>query len=251
MKKLIALLVIAALCVCSAALAEEGATSEEGKFHTLIEDGEFIIQVDSEGDLAWMADGMEQDPSVVELAFEDTVEDTYVARYAPVNDGEVTVAVRHYTGPACDEIVTYDLRVADGAVQEVTGGSYAVTPAYWTMDLALLGEWVEDETQFARMTVEKNPERGYDITVVSPVSHGAYVFKASVLFDCERDALVYDKGKFWDIDGEYDGSAELGEARTAGTTGSIASSGDDGRPTLDWHDDVENPEGSILFVRGE
>ena len=249
MKMLLAALLALALCAAGFALAED-ADAVNDKFNSLIEDGEFIIQVDSQGDLAWLADDMSQDDSVVELAFTDTVEDTFVARYAPVGDGDVTVGVRHFSGAACDEVMTWDLHVADGAVQEVIGGSYAVSPDDADIDAVLVGEWLEQDTQFTSLTVEKNPERGWDVEIVSPVSHGAYVFKTSVLYDCERDAFVYDKGKFWDIDGEYDEGAELGEARTAGTTGSFAFTGDEENPVLEWHDDDENPEGSIVFARG-
>ena len=247
MKKMIAMLLAVMLCVTGAALAESTLEGENTKFHTLIEDGEFIIQIDSEGDLAWVADDMAQDPSVVELAFMDTVEDTFVARYAPVGDGDMTVGVRHFSGAACDEVMTYDLRVVDGAVQEVIGGSYTASPADEEIDPYFAGEWLEQDGQAARLNVEKNPERGWDAAVVAD---GAYVFKTSVLYDCERNAFVYDKGKFWDIDGEYDDTVELGEARAAGTTGSFAFTGDEENPGIEWHDDVENPEGSILFARG-
>ena len=251
MKKLFAILLTLALCLAGCALAEASGEIEEGKFNTLIEDGEFIIQVHSEGDLRWVADDMAQDPSVVELAFADTLEDTFVARYAPVGDGDMTVAVRHFVGAACDEVMTWDLHVENGAVTEVTGGSYTASPEDAVLDDALVGEWLEAETQFTGMTIEKNPESGWDVEIVSPVSHGAYVFKTSVLFDCELNSLVYDKGKFWDIDGNYDGSAELGEARTAGTTGSFGLVVEDDSLVLDWHDDDENPEGSIAFLRAD
>ena len=247
MKKLIAVLLAAMLCATGVVLAEGSPEAENTKFHTQIEDGEFIIQVDSEGDLAWLADDMAQDNSVVELAFMDTVEDTFVARYAPVGDGDVTVGVRHFSGVACDEAMTFDLHVADGAVQEVTGGSYTTSPEDEMLDEAFVGEWLESDAQNARMTIEKNPERGWDIVVVAD---DAYVFKTSVLFDCERNAFVYGKGKFWDIEGGYDEGTELGEARAAGTTGSFAPAGDEENLVLEWHDDDENPEGSILFTRG-
>ena len=251
MKKLFAILLALALCLTGFAMAEEAQETENNKFNTLIEDGEFIIQVDNaNGDLAWIADDMSQDDSVLELAYMDTVEGTFVARYAPVGDGDVTVGVRHYMGIACDEAMTWDVHVEGGAVTEVTDGAYTVACPEEEIDPYLVGEWLEAETQFTTLTVEKNPERGWDVVAVSPVSHGAYVFKTTVQYDCELNAFVYDKGKFWDIDGEYDENAELGEARTAGTTGSFAFTGDEENPTLEWHDDDENPEGSIAFTRG-
>lgn len=247
MKKLFAIMLALALCLTGFAMAE---STVEEKFHTQIEEGSFIIQVDSKGDLAWVADDMAQDSSVVKLYDADTLDDTFVVRYDPVGDGDVTVGVRHYSGIACDEMMTYDLHVEGGAVQSVTGGSYAVANQDEAMDQALVGTWHEKDNQFATMTIEKNPARGYDIEIVSPVSHGAYVFKTSVLLDCELNSFVYGKGKFWDIDGNYGEGAELGEARTAGTTGSLTPSGDSENPVLEWHDDDENPETSIVFVRG-
>ena len=249
LKKTLAILLSALLCVAGLALAEE---AETAKINTLIVDGEFVIQIDvEEGDMSWLAYDMEQDSSVVELAIADTIEDTFVARYTPVGDGDVTVGVRHYSGHACDQLMTWDLRVEDGAVKEVIGGSHTMAPADEDIDPHMIGQWLEQDTQFTTMTVEKNPERGWDLVIVSPVSHGAYVFKTSVLYDCDRDCFTYDKGKFWDIDGEYEEGVELGEARTAGTTGSFAFIGDEENPSLEWHDDDENPEGSIVFERVE
>ena len=251
MKKLIAILATMALLLCGIAVAEEETPADvNDRINSLIEDGQFIIQVDAGGDLAWVADDMAQDPSVVELAFTDVVEDTFVARYAPVGDGDITVGVRHYTGLVCDEMMTWDLHVENGAVQEVIGGSYAVSPADEENDPYLLGAWLEAENQFDAMTVEKNPERGWDVEIVSPVSHGAFVFKGSVLYDCERNCFAYDKGKFWDIDGEYDGSQELGEATLAGTVGAFTLVGDDQNLMLEWYDEDRPVEGTV-FVPAE
>ena len=247
MKKLLATILTLTLLACGlAAFAEEAPAQVNEKFNTLIEDGEFIIQVDAGEDLAWLADDMEQGPAVVQLACADNLEGTFVARYSPVGDGDMTVGVRHYAGIACDEVMTWDLHVENGAVQEVIGGSYAVSPADEEIDASLLGEWLEADTQATALTIEKNPERGWDIEIVSPVSHGAYVFKTSVLYDCELNALLYDKGKFWDIDGNYEEGAELGEAAMAGTTGELALLGDEQSPVLGWHDDERQVD--ILFV---
>ena len=245
MKKLIAILLAAALCLIGFAMAEEVKADE--KFNTLIEDGEFIIQVAADGDQAWVADDMSQDDTVVELAYADTLEDTFVARYTPVGDGDVTVAVRHFIGIACDEMMTWDLHVEGGAVTEVLGGSYTLRPDDETIATQVAGSWIEEETQFTRMTIEKNPESGLDVEIVSPMTHGAYLFKTGIDYDCELDAFVYDKGKFWNVPiTDSDEEVELGDAAVAGTTGSFSFVDDEGELKLAWYDDSQ--ENTIIFV---
>ena len=245
MKKLIAILLAAALCLIGFAMAEEVKADE--KFNTLIEDGEFIIQVAADGDQAWVADDMSQDDTVVELAYADTLEDTFVARYTPVGDGDVTVAVRHFIGIACDEMMTWDLHVEGGAVTEVLGGSYTLRPDDETIATQVAGSWIEEETQFTRMTIEKNPESGLDVEIVSPMTHGAYIFKTGIDYDCELDAFVYDKGKFWSVPiTDSDEEVELGDAAVAGTTGSFSFVDDEGELKLAWYDDSQ--ENTIIFV---
>ena len=249
MKKWLVLLMAEALCAVSfAAFAEEAEAGLE--VNTLIEDGSFVIQIDAEGDLGWIADDMAQDDSVVKLAFEDTLEGTYVARYEPVGDGDVTVGVRHYTGIACDHVLTWDLRVADGAVQEVTGGSDTVAVDEAEQDPFLTGEWLEAQTQFTQMTVEKNPERGWDVEIAAPMTHGAYIFKTTIYYDCDLKGFVYDKGKFWEwpsTDSEEE--VELGEAKLAGTTGVFTFSEDDQEVYLAWYDDHDPEADIVVFER--
>ena len=237
MKKLIAILMTLALLVCgltTVAMGEEAEAAVGHKFNDLIEDGEFIIQVDAGDDMGWIADDMAQDSSVVKLVYADTLDGTFVARYAPVGDGDVTVGVRHYAGYACDEMMTWDLHVENGAVTEVTGGSYTASGDEADSDPYLLGEWLEKDTQFTQMTIEKNPEKGWDVEIASPMTHGAYIFKTTIQFDCERNGFVYDK------------EVELGEAAVAGTTGIFTFVGDPVDVLLEWCDD-QNPENTIVF----
>ena len=250
MKKLIAILMALALLVCgltTVAMAEEAEAAVGHKFNDLIEDGEFIIQVDAGDDMGWIADDMAQDSSVVKLVYADTLDGTFVARYAPVGDGDVTVGVRHYAGYACDEMMTWDLHVENGAVTEVTGGSYTASGDEADSDPYLLGEWLEKDTQFTQMTIEKNPEKGWDVEIASPMTHGAYIFKTTIQFDCERNGFVYDKGKFWNVPiTDSDEEVELGEAAVAGTTGIFTFVGDPVDVLLEWCDD-QNPENTIVF----
>ena len=249
-RKLIAILLMAALCLTGLALAEETVDAHGLEVNCLIDEGGFVIQIPVvDGDLAWVADDMAQDDSVVELYDADVLEDTFVARYQPTGDGDVTVGVRHYIGIACDHYLTWDLHVEGGEVKEVTGGGDAIAPDEAEIDPFMTGEWAEVETQFTSMAIEKNEARGWDVEITSPMTHGAYIFKTTIYFDCELNAFVYDKGKFWDIPTDYEEGMDLGEARDMGTTGRFVLAGDEENPTLDWYDDLFEDGETVVFER--
>lgn len=253
MKRLITMVLALMIAPCVfAALAEADATDAGTKINCLIVEGSYIIQIDDpEGDLGWVADDMSQDPSIVTLYDADLIEDTFVVRYDPVGDGDVTVGVRHYIGIACDEVHTFDLHVENGAVTESTGGSFTAAPDDAELDPLILGEWLEQETQFTSLSIEKNPTRGWDVEAAAPLTHGAYVFKTTIYYDCDQDNFVYDKGKFWDVPiTDSDEEAELGEAKIAGATGTFTFGGDEGNILLTWYSDV-TPEETVVFERAE
>ena len=235
MKKLISVLLSLALLMSAFALAEAGESAQGAGIRCAIEDGSYVIRIaDENGDLGWLADDMSQDDTVVTLASEGLEGGEYVVRYDPVADGEVTVGVRHYIGIACDEAHTFDLVVKDGAVQESTGGSYTASPDEAEQDPYLSGEWLEAGEGFARMTIAKGVERGWDVEIRADSEADDFVFITTVYYDCDLDSFVYDKGKYWD---SPDDPAELGEASVAGTCGDLAFSGDEGDLMLTWYDD--------------
>ena len=225
------------------ALAQPEPAAEGTKINCQIVEGSYVIQIDvADGDTGWTADDMAQDDTVVKLYNADVIEGTFVARYDPVGDGDVTVGVRHFTGNACDEVYTFDLNVENGAVTESTGGSYSASPEETDQDPYLSGEWTEKESQATQMTISKNAERGWDVEIVSPLTHGAYVFKATICYDCELDSFVYDDGRFWDVPITEEPNPDLGEAKIAGTTGSFSIAGDEQGMSLTWTDADERHE---------
>ena len=181
MKKLIALVLSLALLCVFVALAEADMGT---KMDCRIEEGSYYIRIDDpEGDLGWVFETENQDVAMLYDASLDG--DVFVARFDPSQDGEATVTARHYTGVACDELHTWDLRVEGNMVTECTGGSATMSPAEEENDPWICGEWAERETQFTTLKVVKNPERGWDVEAVSPLTHGAYIFKTTVYYDCE------------------------------------------------------------------
>ena len=237
MKKMLALL-LAVLMVLTAlsALAED-------KINCLTEEGSFIVQIDDpEGDMGWSAET--KDDTIVSLYDADLIEDTFVVRFDPVKDGNATVVVKHfYNGFACDQVFTWDLTVKDGTIAEPTGGSHTASPDAEVNDAVVIGKW-ETENGMASMTVEKNPAgAAWDVEINGAASHSGYVFKATIYYDCEKNAFVYDKGKYWELPiSDSEETPELGEPTTAGMTGSFTFAADG---TLTWKGD---DEGSLETV---
>ena len=144
-------LILAALLLMSA-FAVAGTEESVLKVDSLIEDGSFIVQIPAtSGENGWVADDMSQDDSIVKLYDADTIEDTFVARYDPVGDGDVTVCVKHMNSLACDMALTWDLRVKDGEVQEVLGGSQTQSPDEMEQDPYISGEWQINDNIMARI----------------------------------------------------------------------------------------------------
>lgn len=251
MKKLLVSLWVLSLLLCGAAFAGQGEEAGATVKCEIVK-GSYVIRIpDANGDLGWLADDMAQDDSVVRLAGAELVDGEFVVQYDPVGDGDMSVCVRHYMGGACDQRYGWDLRVENGAVVECTGGSYTASPDEAEQDPFLSGEWLEAETQFTQMTIARNAARGWDVEIASPMTHGAYIFKATIVYDCDRDGFVYDKGKYWDVPiTDSDEDVELGEARVAGATGIFRFTGDGEDLRLIWTDD-DHAEQEVVFARAD
>jgi len=247
MKKLFVVILAVALLLCAAALAEETKAEVKGE----IVDGSYVIRIpDENGDLGWLADDMAQDDSVVKLAKAGLEGNEFVIQYDPAGDGEMSVGARHYIGIACNEYLTWDLSVKDGKVTEVTGGSYTASPDPETFDPFLVGEY-ESADGMAGMTVTKNEGgRAWDVDMSGALTHGGYVFKTTIYYDCELDRFVYDKGKTWNVEITDSGEtpAELGEATVAGQTGAFYFTGNPADMILTWLRD-EDSQNTLDFQR--
>ena len=208
---------------------------------------ELWIMVDPDDTGIWVADTMEQDPSVVKLESTKNLENVMVARYAPVADGEVSVHVRHMNGSVSDEVHGFDLRVVDGKVQEVFGGSYTHAPAPDELDSVIRGEWLEAETQFTQMTITRREDHGWNLEIISPATHGAYIMQAVADYDCETNALVYDQGTFYDVPITAEENADLGDPVATEVSGQLSFEiSTDGALQLHWYNSL-SPDTLTVF----
>lgn len=253
MKRMLACLLalLLALPALGTALAEE---EQDGAIVCRIENGSYVIRIPvAEGDENWYVDEFTNASGVVRAAKAQFGDHAFTVQIDPVSDGDATVVVCHRDTPfTCDQVHTWDVRVRDGAVVESVGGSFTASPDEMEMEPFFSGEWLEKDTQFTCMTVKKNPEKGWDVEITSPMTHGAFVFRAAVCYDCYFNALLYRDGRLFDL--PADGGAPGDPAQTGLSGGFVIEEMSD-QIALRWtgpeapSDGVEG-EG-IVFVRPE
>jgi len=213
-----------------------------------IEDGCYVITVlagaNDTGE--WKADEMAQDDTVVKLASAGTVDGLFTAKYEPTGDGDISVVLRHFNAHTCDEVHSFDLRVQGGKVTEEIGGSYTASPGDEDVDPFFSGSWKEKDTQFTSLEVTHNPDGGWNVEITSPVSHGAYVIRATVYHDCDYDGFVYSNGVKYDL---VPGEETAEKEAATGLWGILRFEGTMDAINLTWNDmDVTGQE-VMVFER--
>ena len=250
-KLLLTLTVLTVMFSCTFALAE---APERPLFTGSLENGCYILRIalDPADSGEWNAEKISPDHSAVELSGTERTGDTLTVRYLPVQDGKATVCLRHFSGPVCDQMHGIDLLVKDGKITEATGGFYTASPGDEDLSGVLCGDWLEETTQFSVLTVRKNENGGWTAEIVSPMTHGAYLFRAQIRYDCEQEALVYTDGAFYDIPitGETE-APEPGEPSVSGAKGCFRMSQNDaGKVVLTWINEL-SPDENIRYVTAE
>ncbi|MBR3740383.1 MAG: hypothetical protein IKN04_07960 [Clostridia bacterium] len=273
MKKIFAMILIAALCLSGTVLAEEapavtasdylgewvdldGACNIDITEHT---DGETIdgyvanvempiIEKDGLCYVVWSYACVWDDET---QTMKSTARFVGKGDYDPDSEEEITDSSLDYTAATFrfDE----EGRLAWSDENETADdGLLFVRPIGWgeSVYASFRGEWVECETHFTQMTIEENPVEGLDVEIVSPLTHGAYIFKSTVQYDADERCFTYDKGKFWDVPITEEENPELGEEKIAGTSGIFAFVWEEDRLVLTWTDDSQ-PDREVRFERAE
>ena len=210
MRRIVAMvLILAAFALCAA-------TSEVGLIGNELRNGSYIFRIptDEENPNAWEATVVTGD-NVVQLVEKGIRDGAFEARFDPLSDGEATVAARHSDGIVCDRALSWGLTVVEGEVKDIVFIADITGPI-----VDVTGEWREADTQFTTLIFSANPEKGWDVEITSPLTHGAYIFRATANYDCALNAFVYDNGAFYDVPiGE---ASELGAPVSVGTAGNLA-----------------------------
>ena len=251
MKKLIAMLLVAALALMGCAFAETANEGEESAINVTIAEGSFIVQIDVEdGDEGWVASDMSQDDSVLKLYDADVIENTFVARYDPVGDGTICVTVKHMDGNVCDRAYRWDVTVVDGATKDIVALPELVAPDEATLTPLIAGEWQVNDNIMAGMTITKNDGKGWALQIGTAYP-GVYVFQADLFYDCELDTFVYTGGKVYRSEITNTPKVVLGELLNEDAGGSLRIvKTDDGETRLVWHNEL-SPEEDAQFYRPE
>lgn len=249
MKKLIAMLMVAALALMGCAFAETA--QDENGINALIDEGSFVVQIPvAEDDEGWVADDMAQDDTILKLYDADVIEDTFVARYDPAGDGDMGVTVRHMDGDVCDRFIYWVVTVKDGAVQSFVEEARGEAPDEQALDAVISGEWQINDNIMAGMTIARNGGKGWSMQIATAYPD-VYVFQADLFYDCELDQLVYTGGRVYQSEITNSPEIVLGEQIRDDASGSIQVVEDEnGGVRLQWHNDL-SPEEDALFYRPE
>ena len=209
-----------------------------------MEDGCYVVRVPVDNEAGeWNADHMADEAGVVTLVSAQVVDGVYTVKVAPGHDGDASVALRHMTDGVCDQLHGFELHVENGAISS-NGGSFTASPSADDLAPWLCREWVEKDTQFTTMTIHRNLlAGGFDAEMTSPVSHGAWVVRAHIAYDCEAEALVYTDGARYEIGG----NGVSAKASATGLAGKLTLQGSDEQPSIVWSDEAVLGADSVTF----
>ena len=217
-----------------------------------IEDGSYILRFPiQENDFGeWIAEDISESGPVVKLDYSRLENGTFEARFNPAADGKAVVAVKHMNGVACDRIYTFDLLVEDGKILEVTGGSFTASPSDTELFVYFSGEWREQDTQFTVMTLSADDESVLTAEIVSPLTHGAYLFRMTLRYDCMMDAFVYNDSAAYELPITDSEEYVPGDPLLVGLEGCLMLKADENEQVLlVWHSPVTPDEADIVFSR--
>lgn len=262
MKKLILAAAIAAALVATGCAASSGQSSQEAASGEAVsssepassaQDGEYAISLAVPEGLAgeWRTDDPEaQENNIVKPVSAEMQGKEFVARYEAVNDGETTVNLKHYNGPACDLLYTYTLSVDNGQIAERGEPVVTEAPDDDVLGQFLLGAWVDNEAPYAQFEIAKNPEGGWDAEAITPASHSGHVYKMTLYYDCDLQRLVYDNGALYDVPITDSDKGELGDPVAADQQGIVeVVSTDEGKVRLLWNAEANSEGLDIYFER--
>ena len=195
-KKIAAIILVAALCLGGAALAEEtpGVTPEDFMGEWVDLDGTCRIEI-AEHMAEESVDGYvvnvhmpviaEESYSYVTWAYGCVWDDetqtlksisrvTGKGDYEPDSEEEITDSNLDYTAAAFSFDKEGRLTWNDEN-ESADDGLRFKRPIGWgeSAYAGFQGEWVECETQFTQMTIEMNPQEGLDVEIAAPLTHGS------------------------------------------------------------------------------
>ncbi len=247
MKKLIILMAVLFAAVCVTASAEE---KPDSQVSSSVEEGLLVVRIplDEEDAGSWDAEmhDLDADRSMTLLSAE-VGEDYAVYSFAPANDGWDQVDILHYADVACDEFYQIMAEVQDGVFSGEMYTEHITSPKEDRLDPYMIGEWPEAETQFRTLKITDLEGPGWGLEVVSPISHGAYRFTATIHYDCIEDALAFANGTLYELFPTGEDSGNPAGEEMEGCVYIDVTAEEDGQLTLIWEDPVTDE--TVYFLR--
>ena len=142
-------------------------------------------------------------------------------------------------------LCTYGAEAAD-AEQTMDAAQLTAAPDESEISFYFSGEWLEKGNQFTTLTATKRISEGWDVEILSPMSHGAWVIRATVSYDPDTQSFVYSDGVKYDL---IPGEATQEQEAASGLCGTLNLSESDGQLLLTWYDAQNTEDETVPFER--
>lgn len=229
---------------CGVSLAE---TAEPKPIVGNVQENIYTLQIPmAEGDQGTWA---VEENEYVSIKSTEMSRELLTYNFVSLKDGETTIAIRHLTDNVCDQLHTFDFRIQNGVFESI-GGSYTESPRPEDLEKALAGEWLEKDTQFTQMTITRGEDSAFAFEIASPVTHGAFIYKGTMRYDCQQNAFVCEDGAAYNVPITEEENPDLSEPVRTDCTSKLTIAGEDEEHIeLVWENQDGTEPQRIVFAR--
>ncbi len=184
-------------------------TQDGWKLDNELKNGTYTIRIqasanDKKGYYWESYKGDKGDATLVELVTETTEEKglAYAGSFRAAEDtkgqGDIedTIRIVHTDGTVVDEYMEFNVKIHDGKIIEVSGGSNVLPTSDSDFASVICGTWIEEEKENMMIRLTRNSVEGFDgIVYEREGSDYKEIYTFTAKYDCILCAFLYNKGR--------------------------------------------------------
>ena len=184
-------------------------TQDGWKLDNELKNGTYTIRIqasanDKKGYYWESYKGDKGDATLVELVTETTEEKglaysgSFRAAEETKGQGDIedTIRIVHTDGTVVDEYMEFNVKIHDGKIIDVSGGSNVLPTSDSDFASVICGTWIEEEKENMMIRLTRNSVEGFDgIVYEREGSDYKEIYTFTAKYDCILGAFLYNKGR--------------------------------------------------------